>query len=93
MRRCPGLPRSGCHGGLQAVLLVPVPPTAGLRPPRPARAESGTQLFADASAVEQHRIQSGDCRPGTQVRNGVSSRFSRGVCLVHSALEVKSPPG
>lgn len=93
MRRCPGVPRSGCHGGLQAVLLVPVAPTAGLRLPRPTRAESGTQLFAGASAVEQHRVQSGDCGPGTQVRNGVSSRFSRGVCLVQPALVVKNPPG
>lgn len=82
MRRCRGGPRAGCHGGLQAVLLVPAARTAALRSPRsrrPARTESGTQLFAGASAVERHRAQGGDCGPGTQVRSGVSPRAFHAV--------------
>lgn len=78
----PGSSTRWCHGGLQAVLLEPMAPTAGLRPPpppRPARAGSGTQLFAGASAVEWHRVQGGDCGPGTQVRNRVSSVSSHAV--------------
>lgn len=82
MRGRPDRARAGCHGGLQAVLLVPEAPAAGLRSPpspRPARAESATHLFAGASAVEQHRVPNGGRGPGPQVRNGVSSRTFHAV--------------
>lgn len=82
MRGRPDRARAGCHGGLQAVLLVPEAPAAGLwspPSPRPARAESATHLFADASAVEQHRVPNCGRGPGPQVRNSVSSQTFHAV--------------
>lgn len=54
--RSPGGARAGCHGGLQALLLLPPAPAAGRQYPPSARAGSGTHPVAGASPMEWRQV-------------------------------------
>lgn len=76
MRTQPGLIAGRCHGGVQALLLLPAAPAPGRCLPAAAGAGSSAHTLAGASAVGWLRGPSSGSGLGQQVRDGVRSPCS-----------------